>query len=322
MRLPLAANLTTRDGTLTKDAKLVNAFVESAGQEAGVFKRPGLANLGNVGTGLAQLLAVWNGQLRPVIGDSLIGVTIGQITPYSWIRTVWSGNIFCTIATGSDRKSATSSDGLSWAINNLPALDGWRGLAWNGSLFAATRADDSNLITNAVATSPDGVTWTTRTTPSSYGYQGVSWNGSVFCAISSGLNGNGSTVAATSPDGITWTAQTLPSSERWRDIAWNGSLFIATSGTEAHPSTAAAASPDGITWTLITLPTSGNWYRIATTNNGLSVMISFLSSSTNSALYSLDGITWSASDLREDVAWNGVIFNGSVFVAAAGNIVP
>lgn len=74
MRLPLAANLTTRDGTLTKDAKIVNGFVESRGEEAGVFKRPGLINLGSVGTGLAQLLAVWAGQVQALVGDTLATV--------------------------------------------------------------------------------------------------------------------------------------------------------------------------------------------------------------------------------------------------------
>ena len=71
MRLPLASNLTTRDGTLTKDAKIVNGFVESRGEEAGVFKRPGLYNAGSVGSGLSQLLAVWDGQVRSVVGDTL-----------------------------------------------------------------------------------------------------------------------------------------------------------------------------------------------------------------------------------------------------------
>lgn len=36
MRLPLATDLFTRDGTTTKDAKMVNAFVD----DGNVFKRP------------------------------------------------------------------------------------------------------------------------------------------------------------------------------------------------------------------------------------------------------------------------------------------
>lgn len=55
MRLPLATSLATRDGNLTKDARLLNAFVESQGRrkedKATVFKRPGLTSRYTLGTG-------------------------------------------------------------------------------------------------------------------------------------------------------------------------------------------------------------------------------------------------------------------------------
>ena len=42
-RLPLAHNIATRDGTLNKDAKVGNAFIEvSQGENVAIVKRPGL----------------------------------------------------------------------------------------------------------------------------------------------------------------------------------------------------------------------------------------------------------------------------------------
>lgn len=78
MRLPLSADLLTRDGTLTKDAKLVNAFND----DGGVTKRPGNTDLGLIDAGTAQLLWCFN-LLYAVIDDtlSLIIVTGDVATP-------------------------------------------------------------------------------------------------------------------------------------------------------------------------------------------------------------------------------------------------
>jgi hypothetical protein len=51
MRLPIATDLITRDGTLTKDANILNGFVE-AGQA--VFKRPSVNSVLATATGQAQ----------------------------------------------------------------------------------------------------------------------------------------------------------------------------------------------------------------------------------------------------------------------------
>lgn len=50
MRLPLTTDLSTRDGTLTKDAKLVNSFVDGEN----VFKRPSVNSVLATATGQAQ----------------------------------------------------------------------------------------------------------------------------------------------------------------------------------------------------------------------------------------------------------------------------
>lgn len=50
MRLPLPTDLNTRDGTLTKDAKLMNAFVDGEN----VFKRASVNSVLATATGQAQ----------------------------------------------------------------------------------------------------------------------------------------------------------------------------------------------------------------------------------------------------------------------------
>jgi len=50
MRLPLPTDITTRDGTLTKDAKLVNAFVDGEN----VFKRAAVNSVLATASGQAQ----------------------------------------------------------------------------------------------------------------------------------------------------------------------------------------------------------------------------------------------------------------------------
>ena len=77
MRIPLGVDLESRDGTLTKDAKVVNGIVESAGEESYVYKRPGNDDLGLIRAGTAQLLVFWNG-LKAIISDYLC--TTGSAT--------------------------------------------------------------------------------------------------------------------------------------------------------------------------------------------------------------------------------------------------
>ncbi len=50
MRLPLPSDLNTRDGTLTKDARMVNAFVD----DGNIYKRPAVNSALATATGQAQ----------------------------------------------------------------------------------------------------------------------------------------------------------------------------------------------------------------------------------------------------------------------------
>jgi len=68
MRIPIAVTLESRDGGVTKDAKVTNGIVEIAGDTKKLRKRPGCSDYGLVRAGTAQLLTFWNG-IKAVIGD-------------------------------------------------------------------------------------------------------------------------------------------------------------------------------------------------------------------------------------------------------------
>lgn len=71
MRLPLASSIQTRDGLLSKDAKLVNCFVDVDGETSFVVKRPGLikAVASTAGTGLGMIS--WEGNMYHATGSSI-----------------------------------------------------------------------------------------------------------------------------------------------------------------------------------------------------------------------------------------------------------
>lgn len=66
MRIPLPTTISTRDGSLTKDAKMLNAFVDG---EA-VVKRPA-TSLGATASGTAQGGISNNSLVYVINGDSL-----------------------------------------------------------------------------------------------------------------------------------------------------------------------------------------------------------------------------------------------------------
>lgn len=80
-RLPLVVVTSNRDGTVSKDARLVNCYIEVTKEgEMDIYKRPGLATAGVVADGEAgRGLWFWQGALYSVFGDKLYrdGVEVG-----------------------------------------------------------------------------------------------------------------------------------------------------------------------------------------------------------------------------------------------------
>lgn len=122
MRTPLAASLESRDGTTTKDAKVLNGIVEMVGEgdaaELWVRKRPGLIDIGLVKSGTAQALGYWNGQMAAVIADYLcLGMAAAATHVTTWNPSDKGTNI--TLSSGN--LTATSNAG-SCAVRSVDAV--------------------------------------------------------------------------------------------------------------------------------------------------------------------------------------------------------
>ena len=131
MRIPLATTIESRDGTLTRDAKVKNGIVETRGEDVPpiVRKRPGLTDLGLVRAGAAQLLYYWFGKVRTVIGDYLDGATgVGQLVVTTWNSAdkdsdvaLSNGDLTITVSAGGFARSVNSLSSGSWAFQTTVA---------------------------------------------------------------------------------------------------------------------------------------------------------------------------------------------------------
>mgnify|MGYP001226961304 FL=1 len=131
MRIPLATTIESRDGTLTRDAKVKNGIVETRGEDVPpiVRKRPGLTDLGLVRAGAAQLLYYWFGKVRTVIGDYLDGATgVGQLVVTTWNSAdkdadvaLSNGDLTITVSAGGFARSVDSLSSGSWAFQTTVA---------------------------------------------------------------------------------------------------------------------------------------------------------------------------------------------------------
>ena len=92
MRIPLATDLSSRTGAVTKDSKVQNGLVEGSGEQAYVRKRPGTQTYQAFTAGQAQLLTNFDGDPVAVIGDNLSYIDtypVPDIDPNA--ASVWVG---------------------------------------------------------------------------------------------------------------------------------------------------------------------------------------------------------------------------------------
>jgi len=119
-----------------------------------------------------------------------VAVWAQRALPYStqWEGLAWNGAVFCVVASGGSRATATSPDGITWEVHYTLPTTGGCAPCWNGAVFCTVGYGSA-----IAATSPDGITWTQRALPVSANWRAIAWNGSVFCAVA-----YGSAIAATS----------------------------------------------------------------------------------------------------------------------------
>ena len=144
MRIPLASNLESRDGTLDQDALVKNGIIERKGDGISVRKRPGVANLGATidADNVTQFLVYWPDRAKLLaMKDDLLY----EISTSAWT----SSNIPITTGNG---PGGVSTDDAQCSVAIPPAvptttvsmifasLDGAWFYSWDGSVYAAGEA--------------------------------------------------------------------------------------------------------------------------------------------------------------------------------------
>lgn len=319
MRLPVIGNISTKDGSSNKNARMTNMLAEEKQGKSFAAIRPGLSQVAT-GSGDGNNLVCFNGNLINIYGNTVyrayqsgIGIEtedFGGMTQSTAWRLAYGNNVFVgtPLSTETGKKFAISSDGINWDLITIPSpySNGqWLQVHWNGSQFLAL-----DRAFSYYGISADGENWSFGTyTGMTYtgmlsGLSGLAWNGSVYCTTYH----VSSTHTPTSPDGITWTSNVV--AYPLYGIASNGSIFCAVRPTiGASASNKAYTSSDGATWTERTLPYTDYWSGIIW--NGAE----FCATGQTYSATSNDGITWSGGTMPSAGAWYSVAYLDGYYLA-------
>lgn len=120
MRVPLAATLESRDGTVDQDAVVKNGIVETRGESSAVRKRPGLSDIGLMRAGVAQALTYWNSRAVGIVDDYL---TVGVVAEYT-TSTIWNSADKTADVTlsGSDLVAQTNTAGSAGGVRSVASV--------------------------------------------------------------------------------------------------------------------------------------------------------------------------------------------------------
>lgn len=162
----------------------------------------------------------------------------------------FANNKFVAISYGSQADNAclvmTSTDGVTWSINDSMPGDYYSSITYGNNVFVA-----ATYLSNTFAYSTDAVTWTNASEivngPTSW--YSIAFNGNVFVTVPFNPG-----AIAISTNGINWTlGQQLLSSYYYTAgiTSINGKFY-----TAHMTSNNAYVSTNGVTWTLLTTPVS------------------------------------------------------------------
>ena len=256
-------------------------------------------------------------------GDNLIAFSVSNKCFTSTNGEVWTQRsmgakaIFAGTSTGGNGvlgvgfATATTSNGAAWVQKASPTQAVLIDVVKAGSTFIAISAQ------GGIYTSTDGVAWTKRSAGSeSYApLASVAWSGNQFVAVG-GYVATASPIL-TSPDGTTWTPRTNPTSAFLASVAWSGTQFCAVGyhGT-------ILTSPNGIAWTKRNSGTTLNLKEVIWTGNqfvvvgGHNIEEEFASGPSGAiVLTSPNGTTWTRRTVPTGKPLEGIVFNGSLYVA-------
>ena len=320
MRLPMTAQISTKDGTSNKNARLTNCLKETTKRGDMAVIRPGLV-LQAEGTGVGGGLVAFNNELVSVYGSTfnisyepgpadwnnyssvLAGISVGLPT--------FGNDVFMSISSG--RVTQISDNGVAWQTRGtIGGSASTTILVSDGTDFVALPITDGRTYTST----DNGATWTRHSGAIGIATPPIAeasayFNGSYYLAAV--VDDDTTATMWRSIDGSTWTAcGDRPAGQDSRPDGWasNGSVTIATNAGMG----AAYSADNGATWILSTLPANAAYSAYG---NGVFVVTD---SVTDDVYTSDDGVSWTTNTgpTLTSPGSSYLLFNGTEFVLIDG----
>jgi hypothetical protein len=204
----------------------------------------------------------------------------------------------------------TSVDGITWTACTGTFPQGVFGIAYNGFRWVAV---GQTTTANSIVVSEDGIAWTAVGVSGQFsgGNNGrcVLWDGRRWLA-------GGTASMLKSSDGLTWDGTGFSGNLLTTlSLAYNGTYYIA--GGAGALGVDLARSLDGLTWTTsgtaatfsvqcagVASNDKGTWIAVGASGGGASIVRSID-----------NGANWTTTTGDSFVSGNGVVWNGTVWIA-------
>ena len=236
---------------------------------------------------MAPAPSLWSQQKSGTVSTNLMAIAKGADNN---VVTVGSGGVILA-----------SSDGITWEQRTSGTTNNLNGVIWNGTMFVAVGA------LGTILSSTDGITWITQTSNTTDTLNGISWNGNGFIAV----GGNSlSGTAFVSVDGFTWSARKTLLNKMLRGITWSGSQFVVVGEAGTLHTT-----PDGSFWSVGGGNDADNSTAVASNGSNRVVYVR----SSGRAWYTTDFITWTSKTPPTNLAFYGITWDGTKFIAVGEN---
>lgn len=318
MRLPLIAELDSRDGTSNKNARLTNVLKEPNKNGDLAVVRPGLV-LSAQGTGVGNGVVSFNGELVSVFGSTFninFEPGVADWNNYSTVLAdvnagvpAFGNDMFMSVSSG--RVSQISDNGVTWQTKGtIGGSATWHYLASDGTNFVAIPYNVGNGTTY---TSSDlGTTWTAHASAIGIATPPISecsifFDGTYYLAAVV----DNATVATMwrSLDGASWTQ--TGNRATGQDAAPTGWATDGTTTIACDPGSGSSYSVNnGLTWSLSSLPVNAAY---AAYGNGTFVVVDSVGAYSYT---SSDGVSFSTNTGPTLVSpgTSKLLFNLSEFV--------
>lgn len=245
MRLPLSGNISSRDGSANKNARMTNVLSETKKDRTLAVVRPGLNEYATV-TGNGNGLVCFGGTLVSVFGAN-IGVPGGDVIQYD--STTHSGNVAILGGMKFGNGYVLVEEEMIYTTTNFSSFTD---CSDSEAIFVGTPMSNGTIV--VVPYERDDSTYWTKIFNTSLGYSNYQHT-TVIPVGQANTYGNGYFVSNTSTkhcrstDGQTWVeGGALPSSVTIYGKVWNGAVFASIYKKTSDGYLYVSTSADGLTF--------------------------------------------------------------------------